>query len=63
MAMVLRKQSTLEVRRNTSGARATTANAFSTSLPTRCPLFVKINQGLGTSLWHLKVGSQSVTCS
>ena len=36
-----RQRSTLEVRRNTSGARATTADALATSLLTRLPLFAK----------------------
>ena len=58
-----RQQSTLEVRRNTPGARATAADALATSPPMHLPLFAKKNQGVGASLWHLKVGVQSVTCS
>ena len=54
-----RQQSKLEVRRNTSGARATAADYLATLLPTRLLLFAK-HQGLGASRWQLKVGAQSV---
>ena len=56
-----RQRSTLEVRRNTSVVLSTAADALATSSPTRLLFFAKKNQGLGASLWYLKVGAQSVT--